>query len=41
MSIDEQRKAGVLIGKSYPAPVVDHQEARAFTLALYGRVRQS
>ena len=41
MSIDEQRKAGVVIGKSYPAPVVDHQEARAFTLALYGKVQQS
>ena len=36
----EQRKAGVVIGRNYPPPIVDHGEARAFTLELYGRVRR-
>lgn len=40
MSAQEQRKAGVIIGRTYPAPIVDHQEARAFTLALYGKVKK-
>ena len=35
MPADEQRKAGVLIGSSYPAPTVDHASARARTLAAY------
>jgi deoxyribodipyrimidine photo-lyase len=30
-----QRSTGVLIGKDYPAPIVDHGEARLRTLALY------
>ncbi len=37
MDADEQRKAGVVIGRDYPAPVVDHAEARKITLDLYGR----
>jgi deoxyribodipyrimidine photo-lyase len=35
MPIAEQRRAGVLIGRDYPAPVVDHAERRARALALY------
>lgn len=32
-----QRAAGVVIGRDYPAPVVQHDAARRFSLALYGR----
>jgi deoxyribodipyrimidine photo-lyase len=34
-----QREAGVVIGADYPAPVVDHAEARARTLARYAVVK--
>jgi len=37
MGAEESRKAGIVIGKDYPAPIVDHAEARAVTLALYGK----
>ena len=40
MSAEEQRKAGVVIGKTYPAPIVDHVQARAFTLELYGKLKK-
>ena len=40
MSAEASRKAGVVIGKTYPAPIVDHVQARAFTLELYGKVKQ-
>ena len=40
MTAGESRKAGVVIGKNYPAPIVDHVQARAFTLELYGKVKQ-
>jgi deoxyribodipyrimidine photolyase len=39
MPIAEQRRAGVLIGRDYPAPVVDHAERRARALALYSERR--
>ncbi|ROZ79647.1 deoxyribodipyrimidine photo-lyase [Ramlibacter sp. WS9] len=33
--------AGIELGKDYPRPVVDHDEARARTLSRYGAVRQA
>lgn len=36
----EQQAAGCVIGRDYPAPVVDHAEARARTLTRYGVVRK-
>ena len=38
MTVDEQRAAGVAIGKNYPEPIVDHAAARAGTLEIYGAV---
>ena len=35
----QQQAAGVVIGRDYPAPVVDHAAARAVTLELYKKVR--
>ena len=35
-----QQAAGVLIGRDYPAPVVDHGAARTTTLALFAAARQ-
>jgi len=35
----EQRESGCLIGRDYPAPVVDHAAQRVKALALYGRSR--
>ena len=32
--------AGVVLGESYPAPIVDHAEARAATLAAYDAARR-
>ena len=40
MSAEEQRKAGVAIGTSYPAPIVDHAVARAITLEIFGKVKK-
>jgi deoxyribodipyrimidine photo-lyase len=39
MSPLEQQAAGVVIGRDYPAPVVDHAAARQRALALYRAVR--
>ncbi len=39
MSCEEQRDAGLVMGKDYPMPIVDHAQARQITLALYGRVK--
>jgi deoxyribodipyrimidine photo-lyase len=41
MSPEVQRAAGCLIGRDYPAPVVDHAAARARALEFYGRARAS
>jgi deoxyribodipyrimidine photo-lyase len=38
-SLARQREAGCVIGTDYPAPIVDHVEARAATLARYGKVK--
>jgi len=35
MSLERQGKAGCVIGRHYPAPIVDHQLARERTLAAY------
>lgn len=37
----EQQAAGVVIGKDYPAPVVDHAVAREKTLRMYGAVKKT
>ena len=39
MSMTEQRESECIIGRDYPAPVVDHAEQRVKALALYGRMR--
>ena len=39
MSAVEQRDWGVLVGKDYPAPIVDHAAARKVALELYGKVQ--
>jgi deoxyribodipyrimidine photo-lyase len=36
MSALEQQTAGVVVGRDYPAPIVDHAQARAVTLQLFG-----
>jgi deoxyribodipyrimidine photo-lyase len=36
----EQQAAGCVIGRDYPAPIVDHDAARRRTLARYGVVRK-
>jgi len=35
-----QQAAGMVIGRDYPAPIVDHATARAAALALFGRARR-
>jgi deoxyribodipyrimidine photo-lyase len=35
MPMGEQQRCGIIIGTSYPAPIVDHAVARVRTLALY------
>jgi len=40
MPVDEQRAAGVMIGQGYPAPIVDHAEARQRALAMYKGKRE-
>jgi deoxyribodipyrimidine photo-lyase len=39
MNAAQQAHAGVVIGRDYPAPVVDHAAARAITLEIYQRAR--
>jgi deoxyribodipyrimidine photo-lyase len=40
MSQHEQEALGVIIGRDYPAPIVDHARAREDTLARYAIVRK-
>lgn len=35
---EEQQRLGIVIGKHYPAPLIEHAAARAMTLARYKRV---
>ena len=39
MSAAQQATAGVVVGRDYPAPVVDHAVARGVTLELYARAK--
>lgn len=39
MTAQQQREAGVIIGRDYPAPVVDHGAARKRALELYKNAR--
>lgn len=39
MTEEEQRKVGVVIGRDYPAPVVDHDVQRRRALELYRRAK--
>lgn len=39
MPAEVQRKAGCLIGRDYPAPIVDHRTARIAALARYASAR--
>jgi deoxyribodipyrimidine photo-lyase len=41
MTAAQQQECGAVIGRDYPAPVVDHAAARARTLARYGGIRPS
>jgi deoxyribodipyrimidine photo-lyase len=38
---DVLRRAGVVLGATYPRPIVDHAEARRFALELYGRMKSA
>ncbi len=40
MSAERQRAAACMIGRDYPAPIVDHAEARAKTLLRYSAARE-
>ncbi len=37
----EQQAAGCVVGRDYPAPVVDHDNARRITLERYGKAKTS
>jgi deoxyribodipyrimidine photo-lyase len=39
MNAAQQAQAGIVIGRDYPAPVVDHTAARRVTLELYARAK--
>jgi deoxyribodipyrimidine photo-lyase len=39
MSAEQQARAGVAIGRDYPAPIVDHAQARKVALELYAVAR--
>ena len=40
MSGEEQRASGVVLGRDYPAPIVDHARSREAALALFGSARR-
>ncbi|RLJ68397.1 cryptochrome/photolyase family protein [Sulfurisoma sediminicola] len=41
MTAAQQQECGALIGRDYPAPIVDHAAARTRTLERYGRLSQA
>jgi len=41
MPVSVQREAGVLIGKHYPMPIVDHEQERRHTLNIFGKINKS
>jgi deoxyribodipyrimidine photo-lyase len=40
MSVAEQQRAGCVIGRDYPVPVVDHAVQRGLALALFRQAAQ-
>ena len=36
----EQQASGVIVGRDYPHPIIDHAQARVDTLARYGTVKK-
>ena len=40
MDLPTQQRTGCVIGRDYPAPIVDHATARQCALALYGRLKK-
>jgi deoxyribodipyrimidine photo-lyase len=40
MSPEEQSAAGCIIGRDYPAPIVDHARERRIALELFEQVRK-
>jgi deoxyribodipyrimidine photo-lyase len=40
MPPDEQQRAGCVVGRDYPEPIVDHAWARERTLAAFSRARE-
>ena len=38
-SVAEQKNCGVLVGRDYPVPIVDHAAARKAALELYGKAQ--
>lgn len=41
MTRSEQESLGMVIGRDYPQPIVDHAQAREKTLARYGAIRKA
>jgi deoxyribodipyrimidine photo-lyase len=41
MDAVEQKRTGVTIGRDYPAPIVDHAQARRVTLDLFGAAKSA
>jgi deoxyribodipyrimidine photo-lyase len=39
-SADALERAGVVLGKTYPLPIVDHGQARARALDAFARMRE-
>ena len=40
MTADEQRQSGCVVGRDYPAPIVDHDEERRAALEMWQAVRR-
>jgi deoxyribodipyrimidine photo-lyase len=40
MSAAEQRASGVVMGRDYPAPIVDHAKSRKAAIALFAAARR-
>ena len=39
LALDAQQAKGVVVGRDYPAPIVDHAAARASALAMFKAAR--
>ncbi|MCX6165336.1 MAG: deoxyribodipyrimidine photo-lyase [Ignavibacteriae bacterium] len=40
MPKEEQKKYGVIIGKDYPAPIINHSEASKFAIAIFKNIKE-